>query len=90
MVSLEQSPPGFAQDEACESYDAYSLWHTGRDQHGVLLPAVMRAFNDYWCRQLPQLRPTAGYSQDARRFKKQIAALQTALGIDDRQLWRSK
>lgn len=51
---------------------------------------AMRAFNDYWCRQMPELRPTAGYSQDARRFKKQIAALQTALGIDDRQLWRAK
>ncbi|HVU87723.1 MAG TPA: hypothetical protein VHD36_10410 [Pirellulales bacterium] len=51
---------------------------------------AMRAFNDYWCRQLPELRPTAGYSRDARRFKRDIAALQTALGIDDRQLWRVK
>ena len=46
---------------------------------------AMRAFNDYWCRRFP-IAPTAGYSQDARRFKKQIAPLQTALGIDDRQL----
>jgi hypothetical protein len=50
----------------------------------------MRAFNDYWCRHLPELRPTAGYSQDARRFKKQIATLQTTLGIDDRILWRTR
>jgi hypothetical protein len=47
MVALEQSPPGFSLDEACESYDAYSLWHTGRDQHGVFLPTVMRSFGDY-------------------------------------------
>ncbi len=47
IVALEQSPPGLAPDEACNSYDAYSLWHTGRDQHGVLLPTVMRALNDY-------------------------------------------
>lgn len=47
MVALEQSPPGFALDEACETYDAYSLWHTGRDQHGVLLPTVLQSFNDY-------------------------------------------
>ncbi len=47
MVALEQSPPGLAPDEACNSYDAYSIWHTGRDQHGVLLPTVMRALNDY-------------------------------------------
>ncbi len=47
MVGLEQSPPGLAPDEACNSYDAYSIWHTGRDQHGVFLPTVMRALNDY-------------------------------------------
>lgn len=47
IVGLEQSPPGLAPDEACNSYDAYSIWHTGRDQHGVLLPTVMRALNDY-------------------------------------------
>jgi hypothetical protein len=51
---------------------------------------AMRAFNDYWCRQMPQLRPTAGYALDARRFKREIAELQTALGIDDQLLWRSK
>ncbi len=47
MVALEQSPPGLTPDEACNSYDAYSIWYTGRDQHGVLLPTVMRALNDY-------------------------------------------
>lgn len=47
IVGLEQSPPGLAPDEACNSYDAYALWHTGRDQHGVLFPTVMRALNDY-------------------------------------------
>lgn len=51
---------------------------------------AMRAFNDYWCRHMPELRPTAGYAQDARRFRTQIASLQTALGINDRQLWRAK
>ncbi len=47
IVALEQSPPGLLPDEACNSYDAYSIWHTGRDQHGVFLPTVMRALNDY-------------------------------------------
>jgi hypothetical protein len=37
---------------------------------------------------VPGLRPTAGYPQDARRFKAQIAAKQQALGIADRCLWR--
>jgi ribonuclease HIII len=51
---------------------------------------AMRAFNDYWRRHLPNLHPTAGYSHDARRFRKQIAETQLALGIDDRILWRDK
>ena len=49
---------------------------------------AMRAFNDFWCAQLPDLAPTAGYPLDARRFKAAIAPLQARLGIDDRVLWR--
>jgi len=51
---------------------------------------AMRAFNDYWTKQIPGLRPTAGYPQDAKRFKKAIAARQRELGIDDRDLWRNR
>ncbi len=51
---------------------------------------AMRPFNDYWRRHLPELRPTAGYAADARRFKREIAPVQAALGIDDRALWRTK
>ncbi len=36
---------------------------------------AMRALNDYWCRQVPGLRPTAGYPL-TRRFKHEIAARQ--------------
>ena len=50
----------------------------------------MRALNDFWVGHLPQLRPTAGYPVDARRFKDQIAAMQGKLGIDDRLLWRCR
>lgn len=50
----------------------------------------MRAFNDYWRRHLPQLRPTAGYPLDAGRFKSDIAAMQQTLGIADRLLWRNR
>ncbi|MEX0643524.1 MAG: hypothetical protein WD468_12530, partial [Pirellulales bacterium] len=50
----------------------------------------MRAFNEFWCARVPGLRPTAGYPLDARRFKRDIAAEQGALGIDDRILWRNK
>ena len=51
---------------------------------------AMRAFNSYWCDRLPNLRPTAGYPQDARRFRNDIAVVQAALGIEDNLLWRTK
>ena len=51
---------------------------------------AMQAFNDFWCRQVPNLRPTAGYPGDALRFKREIAKVQNRLGIDDRVLWRSR
>jgi ribonuclease HII len=50
----------------------------------------MLAFNQYWNRHLPDLRPTAGYPLDAGRFKAEIAATQATLGIDDRILWRNR
>ncbi len=47
MVRLDQSPPGLNQDEACNGYDAYSIYSTGRDQHGNFLPLAIQGFNDY-------------------------------------------
>ncbi len=46
-IALTKSPPGLYLDEAVVGYDAYSLWHTGRDHHGAFLPIALRAFNDY-------------------------------------------
>ena len=51
---------------------------------------AMQAFNAFWRQHVPDLRPTAGYPTDARRFKAGIAAAQQALGIEDRILWRTK
>jgi hypothetical protein len=51
---------------------------------------AMLAFNAFWRQQLPGLRPTAGYPEDARRFREQIAACQQRLGITDRVLWRNR
>jgi hypothetical protein len=50
----------------------------------------MKAFNQFWQRKQPSLRPTAGYPVDAKRFKRQIADLQKQLAIDDDILWRSR
>lgn len=51
---------------------------------------AMDALNAFWGVRVPGLRPTAGYPQDARRFKAAIAAAQAALGIPDSHLWRMR
>ncbi|MFT5524293.1 MAG: ribonuclease HII [Pirellulaceae bacterium] len=51
---------------------------------------AMMAFNDYWGHEVEGVKPTAGYPLDAKRFKKDIAARQCELEIDDRILWRSR
>lgn len=50
----------------------------------------MHAFNRFWQQHVPGLRPTAGYPDDARRFKADIAAAQAKLGISDDELWRKR
>jgi hypothetical protein len=50
----------------------------------------MRGFNDFWSTHVPDLRPTAGYPKDSHRFRKDIAAAQSKLRIDDHVLWRSR
>jgi hypothetical protein len=51
---------------------------------------AMKAFNEFWCSHVPNLRPTAGYYGDSRRFKRAIEAKQRELGIDDHLVWRSR
>ncbi|MCL2329720.1 MAG: hypothetical protein FWC56_00275 [Phycisphaerae bacterium] len=48
----------------------------------------MICFNRYWCGQQPDLRPTAGYSQDGQRFLADIEALLTKMSIDRHLLVR--
>jgi hypothetical protein len=50
----------------------------------------MKAFNEFWCAHVPNLRPTAGYYGDSRRFKKQVESKQKQLGIDDYLMWRAR
>jgi ribonuclease HII len=50
----------------------------------------MRAFNDFWRQHVPNLRPTAGYPVDAKRFKAEIATAQRQLKIADQVLWRKR
>ena len=51
---------------------------------------AMRAFNAYWCERVPQLRPTAGYPADAKRFRRDIESTRRALGISWDDIWRCK
>ena len=51
---------------------------------------AMRALNAYWRGRVPGLQPTAGYPQDAKRFRADIAATQTKLRISDRIVWRTR
>jgi len=50
----------------------------------------MDLFNGFWKQHLPEIKPTKGYPQDAKRFRKEIAAVQQQLGIPDSTLWRSR
>ena len=50
----------------------------------------MRAVNEFWCPRVPNLKPTAGYPTDARKFKKAIDGKQRELGIDNHILWRNR
>jgi ribonuclease HII len=50
----------------------------------------LRPFNRFWQEHVPGLKATAGYPNDARRFKAEIQVAQQRLGIDDRVLWRCR
>lgn len=51
---------------------------------------AMEIMNNFWVTQVPSLRPTKGYPVDAGRFKKEIAAAQKKLGIEDNTIWRCR
>lgn len=56
----------------------------------LLREISMKAFNAYWQGKLPDLKPTAGYPLDAKRFRDEIEDLRAELGIDMATLWRNK
>ena len=51
---------------------------------------AMAAFNSFWQLQVPGLKPTAGYPQDARRFSEQIDEVRQQLEIENDLLWRCR
>jgi hypothetical protein len=55
-----------------------------------LREGLMRRFNAYWRRYLPNVTPTAGYYNDGQRFLQDIDAKRRELGIADELLIRSR
>ncbi len=47
FYKLGEVPNGFYQDESAIGYNAYSIIHTGKDEHGQTLPLYFKSFGDY-------------------------------------------
>lgn len=50
----------------------------------------MMIWNDFWQLRIPEIKPTKGYPVDAKRFKQEIAKVQSELGIKDSSIWRNR
>jgi ribonuclease HII len=51
---------------------------------------LMHSFNAFWQQHVPNLRPTAGYPLDAKRFREQIEATAIRLEIPESVWWRCR
>lgn len=51
---------------------------------------LMGWFNAFWIDQIPDIKPTAGYPVDAKRFRSQIESRARELGLDVDKWWRRK
>jgi hypothetical protein len=55
-----------------------------------LREVCMRQFNRFWAQHVPDLKPTAGYPGDAKRFLEAIRPAMAKLGIAEETVWRVK
>ncbi|WP_092054355.1 hypothetical protein [Planctomicrobium piriforme] len=51
---------------------------------------AMDLFNAYWAQHCPELKPTRGYPNDAKRFRAAIEPMRLQLGIEEHVLWRER
>ncbi|MDR2170933.1 MAG: hypothetical protein LBP59_12390 [Planctomycetaceae bacterium] len=51
---------------------------------------LMLRFNLFWKTHIPNIKPTAGYPEDAKRFLKEIEHALQKLKIDKNEIWRIK
>ena len=50
----------------------------------------LELFNRFWQQHLPNLKPTKGYPQDARRFRDEVDDVRQQLGIREEVFWRRR
>ena len=50
----------------------------------------MRQFNRFWTKHVPDLKPTAGYPGDARRYYDAIRPAMLRLGLAEEAVWRCR
>jgi hypothetical protein len=50
----------------------------------------MQAWNEYWQQQVPGIQPTAGYPQDAKRFRLAMESTAAELELDPQSWWRDR
>ncbi len=55
-----------------------------------LRECCMHAFNHWWLQQLPKIKPTQGYPQDARRFRAEIDEYCQKHQLEEDLWWRCK
>ncbi len=55
-----------------------------------LREVLMEMFNRFWHKHVPELKPTAGYPGDSRRFYNEIQEARERLGIPHEVLWRER
>jgi hypothetical protein len=56
----------------------------------LLRELAMGAFNRHWSEKFPALKPTAGYPQDARRWRDATEKDWESLGIEPDMIWRRR
>ncbi|MEK7504076.1 MAG: phospholipid carrier-dependent glycosyltransferase, partial [Patescibacteria group bacterium] len=47
VLFLDSTPPGLYVDEAAIGYNAYTISHTGRDEHGHILPLFLESYGTF-------------------------------------------
>jgi hypothetical protein len=55
-----------------------------------LREVLMREFNAFWCGQVENLKPTAGYPGDSARFFEAILEAMQRLQIEGGTVWRAR